>query len=172
VQSRQREEAIDIVCSIRFRSSADLLSSVSKFTLYARESQICADCGAVHGQDASDNTFPIRCMLGIFRGLQEDAPSATGMRTRHARASSARMWRWKTSANAVFLERKRRTPSLDPYAENALGSVLKLALEYSFFLRVFFRPQRSGVGGVCCSPGTVSFGREADFSTAPLTVKL
>jgi hypothetical protein len=51
------------------------------------------------------------------------------------------------------------------------GCVIKLVLEYSFFLRVSFRPERSGVEESAVLPGLPDLV-EKGFSAAPLTVKL
>jgi hypothetical protein len=54
-----------------------------------------------------------------------------------------------------------------------LAHVIKPIVGYSSFFEVSFRPERAArSGGICCFPGLPRFGREADFSTAPLTVKL
>jgi hypothetical protein len=63
------------------------------------------------------------------------------------RAFSAMPWRWET-LRSPFSLRENGTylrDSLYIFAENVSWRVIKLVLEYPFFLRVSFRPERSGV---------------------------
>jgi hypothetical protein len=50
-----------------------------------------------------------------------------------------------------------------------LGRVIKLVLEYQSIFEGVIPTGAQRSGGICFSTGTVGFGREAGFSTAPLT---